>query len=885
MKKITVLIALLVSCMSFSQDHKQKIQTYLNANLTKFDLSSKDVSDWAIESEVYAEGTKITSCYIVQRYHEIEIFNAQSNVSIKDGNVINIGNNFIKNIDQKINTTKPSITVIQAIGDAYSQLGITQRATFSIIETISDKKFKLSDGIQQEDWISARLVYQPTLDNKLKLAWAFQFYSPDGNHLWDVRIDALDGRILEKNDLKISCQFGNGNHKNHVAEGFNFTTKGFKNNTASMVDVVGGTYNVIPYNYESPSFSPFQLISSPAYLASSPYGWHDVNGIEGADFTITRGNNTRAYEDTNGDNSFGVSPDGGATLNFNFPYNGTDVQPSTNAAAATTNIFYLTNIMHDIWYQYGFDEPSGNFQQKNYTGTGTITPQGDYVLAESQDAYANSDPNLNNANFFTPADGVRPRMQMYLWTMGAPAVNYVTVNSPASIVGVSPAVTNNFEGTDRVLLPTAPNGITGDLVLYNNNPSNAHSGCQPPTNAAALSGKIVLIKRGGCEVNVKVKNAQNAGAIAVIVMDSIALNYENVPYGSTGLLGITIPAISVKKEKGDAWITRLNQGNTINMTLATPAGGPVYLFADCDFDNGIIGHEFGHGISNRLIGGPTNASCMTNAEQMGEGWSDWFALMLQIKVGDTGAMARPMGTYDTNEPNNGVGIRSVPYSTNMTICPLTLANSNITESHYRGEPWAAVLWDLTWAYIDKYGFDPDIYNGTGGNNKVMRLIIDALKLQACNTATFISGRDNIIAADQATTGGQNYCLITEVFRRRGMGLNASSGLSTSATDQIPDYTAFPPGPNCSLGIDYFKTEDLFRVYPNPSNGQFNVRINQFIGKINLQVIDMNGREVYNRNENDFNVEKSINLNYLQKGVYILKASNESLNYTEKIIIK
>ena len=45
---------------------------------------------------------------------------------------------------------------------------------------------------------------------------------------------------------------------------------------------------------------------------------------------------------------------------------------------------------------------------------------------------------------------------------------------------------------------------------------------------------------------------------------------------------------------------------------------------DSDLDNGVIAHEYGHGISNRLTGGPTTVTCLNNAEQMGEGWSDWF---------------------------------------------------------------------------------------------------------------------------------------------------------------------------------------------------------------------------------------------------------------------
>ena len=43
-----------------------------------------------------------------------------------------------------------------------------------------------------------------------------------------------------------------------------------------------------------------------------------------------------------------------------------------------------------------------------------------------------------------------------------------------------------------------------------------------------------------------------------------------------------------------------------------------------------------------------------------------------------------------------------------------------------------MLWDLTWALINSYGYDPDLYEGTGGNNIAMALVIEALKLQACN---------------------------------------------------------------------------------------------------------------------------------------------------------
>ncbi|TRX24940.1 T9SS type A sorting domain-containing protein [Flavobacterium franklandianum] len=908
MKRILLLFVMLICMSGFSQSNKQKIQSQLNTEMKKFGLTTKDIADWVVESEVTSETTKINNYYIVQRYQGIEIFNAQSNVSMKNGKIINISNNFKKNVAQKVNETTPALSALEAIENAYSRLGINNSTSFSIVETINDKSFKLSDGIQ-EDLISAKLVYQSTKDDKLKLAWAFQFYSPDGKHLWDLRIDALNGVLLEKNDLTINCNFGYVKQTRYPANyPFNFNESTVSKTVTSPVGVNAGSYRVIPYNYESPNHSPFQLITSPSNTIASPNGWHNSNSLSGTNsaliYSYTRGNNVFAQEDANGNNGTGISPNGGAALNFDFAYGGQTSQPTDYSSASTTNLFYMVNIMHDVWYQYGFNEASGNFQKDNLGRGGITSFIGDDVLADSQDGYSQATATLNNANFSTPNDGSRPRMQMYLWNDGAPPTNFITVNSPASIAGPKIATSNVFEGTDRIPVPVSPNGITSDLVLYKNNPTppGYNSACQVPLNAAELNGKIALIKRGGCFFNLKVKNAQDAGARAVIVMDTIPNNPTRLSMSSTGVVGITIPAVFVTKEIGDAFIAEMVNGS-VNIKLEVPPG--LYLYADSSFDNGIIAHEFAHGISNRLTGGPSNTSCLTTPEQMGEGWSDWFALMMQLKTGDSGETAKGIATYAINEATTGGGIRNHPYSTNMTINPLTFADTNGKSFidpedsiekvwvHAVGEIWAATLWDLTWAYIGKYGFSSNIYTGTGGNNKAMQLVIDAMKLQPCNPS-FIQARDAIIAADQATTGGQDYCMIWKVFARRGLGVNASSGDNSgdrtniaAINDQVEDFTEPSAGANCTLlSVNQFINNDKISVYPNPApRGQLNIHINDFVGKINIQVADLNGRIVYRLNDSNFNIEKAINLNSLQKGIYILKVTNETINYTEKIIIK
>lgn len=915
MKKITLLTILMLSVAGYSQTNRQLIQTYLESNKAKFDLTSQDLTDWSILSEVPGAGTKITSVYVAQRYHGIEIFNAQFNVAVRNGNVINaVGNGLVKNISQKANATVPTLSVTQAAHAAYLKLGITVPVTFSIVETGSDHAFKLSDGFQS-DLVAAKLVYQPTVDAKLMLAWSFQFYAPNG-HYMDIRIDALNGNVLDKNDLTVTCSFDAKDKKHsHKPAAFNFNDVLFSNSNASTMVVNPGTYRVIPFNFESPNHHGFDLITTPGEAVASPNGWHDINSAIGGTtanlkFTYTRGNNVLAQEDADGVNgTIGVRPDGGAGLLFDFPQYvngvGQTLQPTAYTNAAVTNLFYMNNIMHDVWYQYGFNEASGNFQRQNYGRGGTVSATGDPVQADAQDGWSQTTATLNNANFSSPADGALPRMQMFMWNAGAPPTNFITVNSPAGIAGPRAATTNVFEGTDRIPVPVAPNGIVSDLALYENVPldplQNPNSACGPATNGFDVSGKIVLIKRGGCFFSNKVKNAQDAGALAVIVTDTVPNNPVRLSMSSTGLLGITIPAVFITKEIGDELIATMAT-QTVNVKLEVPAD--LYLFADGDFDNGVIAHEYTHGISGRLTGGPTNPNCLTAPEQQGEGWSDWAALMMQMKAGDVGTSPRSIATYAVNEPITGGGLRNFPYCTDMAVNPLTFGATNGTlfdvefdpgdgimrvEPHNTGEIWATMLWDLAWAYVDKYGFDPDVYAGTGGNNKVMRLVLDGMKLQPCNPS-YVQARDAIIAADQATTGGQDYCMIWEVFARRGLGVNASSGSNAGTAtnvaaihDQVEDFTEPVAGPNCTLAVNHFAKNDMFRVYPNPSNGVYNVRINQFSGKVNFQVIDINGRTVYNQTDDHFNIERTLNLSSFQSGVYILKVSGDNVNYTQKLV--
>jgi len=196
-------------------------------------------------------------------------------------------------------------------------------------------------------------------------------------------------------------------------------------------------------------------------------------------------------------------------------------------------------------------------------------------------------------------------------------------------------------------------------------------------------------------------------------------------------------------------------------------------------DNGIIAHEYGHGISNRLTG-----SCLGNEEggSMGEGWSDFFALVTTVHAGDTGPKSRGIGTYAIKENVTGKGIRTYPYTTDMNVNPHTYDNI-ITEAevHGVGSVWCAMLWDMYWGFADAYGLDLDPIHGTGGNNIAIQLVMDGLKMMPCNPS-FVDARDAILTADSINNGAVNSCLIWKAFARRGLGTNAQANDPDSWAD-------------------------------------------------------------------------------------------------------
>ncbi|KNE72648.1 hypothetical protein AMAG_16410 [Allomyces macrogynus ATCC 38327] len=271
--------------------------------------------------------------------------------------------------------------------------------------------------------------------------------------------------------------------------------------------------------------------------------------------------------------------------------------------------------------------------------------------------------------------------------------------------------------------------------------------------------------------------------------DEASGNFQIDNYGKGGLSGDPIEALAQD-------LSGVNNAN-----FATPPDGQSpttrqYIFTytnptrDGVYDLVIPFHEFFHGVSNRLTGGPANTDCLPDGEPggMGEGWSDIFSMIAVVldKPTVTRATPVPVGTYALGDP---AGVRKYPYSTDLAVNPSVysfLSQAEYQEVHRIGEVWASMLFEIYWNLVDKYGCAPlEKHNVRSGNALMLQLIMDGLKLQPC-IPSFIDARTAILQADENLTGGANQCLIWKGFAKRGLGATAAEGVYVDSTVLPPE---------------------------------------------------------------------------------------------------
>lgn len=532
---------------------------FLRRRASLFALSVEGVNSLKLEKEDQDRGT--TFLDYAQTIGGVKVFEGNVKVAVnQNGEVLSVRQGFLApNQRPRLN---PTLTEAEGIAKAFEHAGRTVTPAFAELRPRADvsesSAFANPLGLEFEDVLSELNVVR--VGNAARLAW--HVYAEVGPDEWyEILLDAHTGQLLLRHNLYV------------------FEAQG----------------TVYP---ESPTAGARQLLSFVGDTTiNTAAGWMGTS-------TVTTGNNVEAYLDTNADNAPDANNTTGlsnghasaADQNFTFPFS-TTVDPRTQQAAVVTNLFYFNNFMHDFSYRLGFTETARNFQTNNYGRGGTGN---DSVRAEAQDGSG-----TNNANFATPPDGQRPRMQQYLFT--------------------------------------SPN----------------------PDRDSSLDGDVVF-------------------------------------------------------------------------------------------------HEYGHGISNRLIGNGSTALSGTQSGAMGEGWSDYWAATIN---GD--------GAIGEYVQNNTTGIRRAAYTVPANAVHDSYADVGAGgfQVHRDGEVWAATLWDL---------------RAQLGAGVTDLLVLNGMKFTPTRPS-FLNARDGILQADQNQNAGANRCAIWTVFARHGMGVSAvgNDGTTHTAATDLP----------------------------------------------------------------------------------------------------
>ena len=643
---------------------------------------------------------------------------------------------------------------------------------------LADRSFAAAEGVR------AKPVWYHLPDGHIP-AWEIEarIDKIDGTETWNVWVvSAVDGSILFRKDLAEEVAANPTTYRVWADpdDPLHPPADGPQGTTSSPHPT--GLQDKTPVIFVAPSL----------VTVSSVAGVTDPWLPPGATETI--GNNVDAFANLG-------YPDGftpGADVRANLTASGTfdrsyDVTQPPDASidqrkAAVTQLFYNVNFLHDWFYAAGFDEAAGNAQASNY-GRGGV--EGDSILAQAQD-YDGHD----NADMWTPPDGSRPRMRMFLWT--GPENARLVVMAPAGIAGENGDVglaynfgPREFDTGVVPIVAAADDGLGGD-------PLDACSTLAPPPREAAgfYAGKIVFANRGSCGFSVKAQNVFDAGA-AGIAIGNVDPGQAVDEMTATAEFWPAIPSLLIGYEPAQRLRATFEAGTEVTGAMIRPAT----FDRDGSIDNLVVAHEWGHYISNRLVGDATGLSA-NMARGLGEGWADFHALLLEVRQGDALVPSNVgwNGVYTSASYASAAfslpvdalyfGLRRYPYSTDLSKNPLTFrqigdenplpggvprnllfAAPNVnSEVHNTGEVWAVMLWECYAALLrdtlgpaPRLGFDQ-------ARDRMRDYLVAAYKLTPLEP-TLLEARDALIAVAQENDPIDAQ-LFWAAFAKRGAGVLA-----------------------------------------------------------------------------------------------------------------
>jgi hypothetical protein len=383
-------------------------------------------------SDAQADALKVTADYtnpsgymsfarLEQEINGIPVYRGEIRAGFtKSGEMIRVLNDLATGVDYNA-APRDFGNPTEAVRKAYSYINQEAPDLDALRNDAASTDLKVVFG--RGDWATtAEKMYFPTEVGVVRPAWRVLIWLPV--NAFYVIVDAETGIMLSRENI--------------TADQTQSATYNVYANPTAFINSADSPNPLTPGPNDPGLGTQGARISrtSITRIGNEPPNWGQNNLgwiTDGNNFTD--GNNVEAGVDrdtTNGVDPTSI-PTGSPTRVFNFSYNpgnpvdNTGDDPTPNAPTpcvaspppytdyqkgAATHMFYVMNLYHDILYDLGFTEQARNFQQDNFGRGGAA---GDRVSAEGQDCSG-----TNNANFSTPADGGRGRMQMFIWTGPTP---------------------------------------------------------------------------------------------------------------------------------------------------------------------------------------------------------------------------------------------------------------------------------------------------------------------------------------------------------------------------------------------------------------------------------------------------------------------------------
>ena len=381
------------------------LRNFVRANNDLIGVNDAQANALRVTADYTNPNGYMSFAHLEQFINDIPVFRGEVKAGFtKDGQIIRVINNLAPGLDYESLSTDFR-NPVDAVRSAYRHINATPtQAELAVNESASnDLRTVFGSG----DWATqAEKMYFPTEPGVAVPAWRVLIWRPV--NAFYVIVDAETGTLLWRKNLgEDQTQSATYNVYNNANSWI-----GAADSPAPLspgpVDPTTGTQGALITR------TNVTLIGNEAPNAFNNNGWI----TDGAN--ITDGNALEAGIDRDGTNGVDAPQTGSPNREFTSTWNpppGNPVpgdEPLTAQAqrGAVIQMFYVMNRYHDRLYQLGFTEQARNFQASNFGRGGA---EADRVSAEGQDSSG-----TNNANFNTPADGGRGRMQMYLWTGPTP---------------------------------------------------------------------------------------------------------------------------------------------------------------------------------------------------------------------------------------------------------------------------------------------------------------------------------------------------------------------------------------------------------------------------------------------------------------------------------